>query len=471
MDYDILILGGGIMGCSVAYELSKYNFNIALIERDYDIANDISFVNTSIVYDGSETSDSLMASLEYIGNSILSEYCHKFNVPFKRTGSLRVVSDDNGVKKLEEMYHRTIMRGIEDVYLIDDDEVYSIEPNINRNIKKGLYSENVAIVAPYDLAIAYAEVASDNGVNFRLEEEVLSIQNLARKGFRVTTSKNKFTCKIVINTIPNEIYIKKNGKVEEKNLDEDKITFKNMSYLLVDDNYKNKLETVVIETFDKNSFVINTPTTTTGSLIGIKTTEKTSLEDNLNYANNLLPGLDKNNINNLFRESYSKDSIEIDDSDINNGYIRVTGTHYAKITIAPAIAKMLCDTIANNFRCTLKKSFIDKRREVYKFRELSKKEANEIIALDNRYGKIVCLCNQISEGEIVDCIRRPLGARTVNGVKRRTGAGFGSCQGSYCYEKIANILARELDKKITDIVDDSKNSKIISNRIKEFDDV
>ncbi|GAB6168733.1 FAD-dependent oxidoreductase [Clostridium carnis] len=470
MDYDILILGGGIIGCSVAYELSKYNFNIAVIEKDYDIADDISFVNTSVVYDGSETSDNVMAGLEYIGNYILKETCEKFKVPFKKIGALRVVNDDNGVKKLNEMYERAIRRGIDGVYLIDDKDVYDIEPNINMNIKKGLYSENVAIVAPYDLAIAYAEVASDNGVIFRLEEEVMNIQNLT-KGFRVTTNKNKFSCKVVINTIPNEIYIQENGIVKDKEVCNDRNKFKNMSYLLVDDNYNNKLNKIVIETFDKDTFVLSTPTTSTGSLIGIKSTEKTSLDDNLNYANNLLINLDKSNINNLFRESYDKDSMLIDDSEIDRGYIRVTGTHYGKITIAPAIAKMICDTIANNLKCTLKKNFLDKRREVYKFRELNKKELNEIIALDKRYGKIICVCNNISEGEIVDCIRRPLGARTVEGVKRRTGAGFGSCHGAYCYEKIIKILARELDKKTTDIVNDSKNSRIISGRIKEFEEV
>ena len=470
MDYDILVLGGGIIGCSVAYELSKYNFNIAVIEKDYDIADDISFVNTSIVYDGSETSDNIMAGLEYIGNSLLEETCEKFKLPFKKIGALRVVNDENGVKKLEEMYQRAKCRGIEGVYLVDDKDIYDIEPNINTRVKKGLYSENVAIIAPYDLAIAYAEVASDNGVNFRLEEEVISIQNIS-KGFIVNTSKNKFKCKVVINTTPNEIYIKENGIVEEKEIYKNEDKFKNMSYLLVDNNYNNKLSKIVIESFDKNTFVLSTPTITAGSLIGIKSVKKTSLEDNLNYANNLLSNLKKNNISNLFRESYDKDSMVIDDSDIDKGYIRVTGTHYGKITIAPAIAKMICETLSNNFNCTLKKNFIDKRREFYRFREMNKKEINEIITLDNRYGKIICACNTISEGEIVDCIRRPLGARTVEGIKRRTGSGFGSCQGSYCSEKIINILARELGKKPTDIVDDSKNSKIISGRIKEFKEV
>ena len=132
---------------------------------------------------------------------------------------------------------------------------------------------------------------------------------------------------------------------------------------------------------------------------------------------------------------------------------------------------MICDTLTNNLNCTLKKNFIDKRRDFYRLRQMNREELNEAIKVDGRYGKIICNCNNVSEGEIVDCIRRPLGARTVKGVKRRTGAGFGNCHGSYCNEKIISILARELDKKITDIVDDSKNSKIIYSRIKEFKDI
>ncbi|WP_196049112.1 NAD(P)/FAD-dependent oxidoreductase [Clostridium saudiense] len=470
MDYDVLVLGGGIIGCAVAYELSKYNLNIAVIEKEYDIADDVSFVNTSIVYDGSETSNNVMAGLEYIGNILLEDLCEKFNVPFKRIGSLRVVNDDNGVVKLGEMYERAIRRGIDGVYLVEPDEVYEIEPNINTSIKKGLYSQNVAIVAPYDLAIAYAEVASDNGVNFRLEEEVLTIQNIT-KGFKVVTNKNKFSCKVVINTIANEIYINEKGIVEEKDTENDINSFKNMSYILLDDNYENKLERIVTKTFDKDTFVVSTPVLNGGSLVGIKSIEKTSLDDNLNYASKLLKNLNKGNINNLFRESYDKDSIVVDEQQIDRGYISVIGTHYGKVTLAPAIAKMLCDTISSSLNCKLKKNFIDKRREFYRFREMNRNEINEVIKLDKRYGKIICMCNNVSEGEIVDSIRRPLGARTVKGVKRRTGAGFGNCHGSYCNERIIQILARELDKKITDIVDDSKNSNIISGRIKEFKEI
>ena len=469
MDYDVLVLGGGIIGCAAAYELSKYNLNIAVIEKEYDIADDISFVNTAIVYDGSETSNNVMSGLEYIGNILLEDLCSRFNVPFKRIGALRVVNDENGVLKLKEMYDRTVKRGIDGICLINGDEVKKIEPNINTDIKKGLYSKNVAIVAPYDLAIAYAEVASENGVNFRLEEEVLNIEKI-NKGFRVVTNRNKFTCKVVINTIADEIYINEKGVVKEKN-SEAEDSFKNMSYILVDSKYKNKLNNVVTQTFDKDTFVVSTPVINGGSLIGVKSIEKTSLEDNLSYVGVMLKDLNKSIINNLFRESYDKDSIVVDDSEIDKGYISIIGTHYGKITLAPALAKMICDTLTNNLNCTLKKNFIDKRREFYRVRQMNREELNEAIKVDGRYGKIICNCNNVSEGEIVDCIRRPLGARTVKGVKRRTGAGFGNCHGSYCNEKIISILARELDKKITDIVDDSKNSKIIYSRIKEFKDI
>ena len=470
MDYDVLVLGGGIIGCAAAYELSKYNLNIAVIEKEYDIADDISFVNTAIVYDGSETSNNVMSGLEYIGNTLLENLCSRFNVPFKRIGALRVVNDDNGVLKLKEMYDRAIKRGIDDICLINGDEVKKIEPNINTDIKKGLYSKNVAIVAPYDLAIAYAEVASENGVNFRLEEEVIKKKKI-NKGFRVATNRNKFTCKVVINTIADEIYINEKGVVKEKISEAEEDSFKNMSYILVDDKYKNKLNNVVTQTFDKDTFVVSTPVINGGSLIGVKSSEKTSLEDNLSYVGVMLKDLNKSIINNLFRESYDKDSIVVDDSEIDKGYISIIGTHYGKITLAPALAKMICDTLTNNLNCTLKKNFIDKRRDFYRLRQMDREELNEAIKVDGRYGKIICNCNNVSEGEIVDCIRRPLGARTVKGVKRRTGAGFGNCHGSYCNEKIISILARELDKKITDIVDDSKNSKIIYSRIKEFKDI
>lgn len=469
MDYDVLILGGGIIGCSVAYEMSKYNLNIALIEKDYDIADDISFVNTSVVYDGSETSDPVMASLENIGSRLIEKACSKFEVPYKKIGELRVADTDSSIRSLEKMYEISKERKIDNVSLIDRREVLEIDSNLKIDVKKALYSKNVAIIAPYDLAIAYAEVAAENGVNFRFEEEVVEISNI-NKGFRVTTNKNKFTCRVVVDTIANEMYIDGNN-IKKNDILDDKEDSKNMSYYLIDDNMDNPLDKVVIKVLDEKTFVINIPNLSGGSIIGIKNPRAVNIDDGIDYANMLIPGIDKSNVNNIFSDVYKKDSMVIDDTYLKNGYIRVTGTHYGKITLAPAIAQSISISIADNLKTTEKKDFVDKRRELYRFRDMNDEERNELISVDKRYGNIVCVCNEITEGEVIDSIRRPLGARTVQGVKRRTGAALGNCHGSYCVRKIINILAREMDRKPTDIVEDSKDSRVWISRIKEFDEV
>lgn len=467
MDYDVLILGGGIVGCAVAYELSKYNLNIALIEKGYDIADDIAVVNTAIVYDGSETSNIVMAELENIGSKLIKADCEKFNIPYKKIGSLKIARNDEQNIRIENMYINAKKRGISDIYLLDTNEVKDIEPNIYGDIKRALYSENTSIIAPYELAIAYAEVAVDNGANFRLEEEVISIKKI-NKGFDVITNKNKFKCKMVVNTIPDEIYI---DNIKTKSLIVEENKKKKMNYFLTDDKVEKNLSKIIVDVIDEQTFVMNSPMINGGTMFGVKNTDILDVNKGLEFIKSIVPSVDKENISEMIREVYMRDEMDIDDSEMHDGYIRVTGKHYGKITIAPAIAQSIKDAIVNNMNASVNKNFIDKRREFYRFRDLNRDEINEIIKLDKRYGNIICACNRVSEGEIVDCIRRPLGARTIEGVKKRTGAGYGNCHGSYCIRKIINILAREMDKSPVDIVRNSKDSKIVSCRIKEFDEI
>ena len=464
MDYDVLVLGGGIIGCAVAYELSKYNLNIALIEKDFDIADDISFVNTSIVYDGSEAEDDLMAALEILGNSMLDDITKKFNVPFKRLGSLTIAEDDESIKHIQGKYDKAKKRGIKEVYIIDDKAVKDIEPGIQGKVKKALYARNTGVIAPYDLAIAYAEVAFDNGVSFKLEEVVLDIQKMA-KGLKVTTNKNKFSCRVVINTIPGDNYSIDNNKCIEREKGED------VTYISLENKFKGKLSNIVFTPRKKDSFMMHIPSLNGGMLIGISDTKPLGFHNTVKNASSILTEVTKNDVNSFFQSKLYFEKMFINDSDIQKGYVKITGDNYAEITVTPSIAKMVCESIVNYLNCVPNKNFIDKRREFYRFKDLTKEERNEIIVLDRRYGNIVCLCNQVTEGEIVDSIRRPLGARTVEGVKRRTGASFGSCHGAYCINKIIKILAREMDKKPTELVEDSKNSNVLLGRIKEFDDI
>jgi L-2-hydroxyglutarate oxidase LhgO len=464
MDYDILILGGGIIGCAVAYELSKYSLNIALIEKDYDIADDVSLVNAAIVYDGLECEDTLMAKLEFMGNGMFDELTEKFNIPFKRSGSLVIADSDEGVKKLEDMYNRAKERGIEYVELLENDKVYEMEPNLSCKVKKALYSRNTGIVAPYDLAISYGEIAFDNGVNFRLEEEVLDIQKISR-GVKVITNKNKFTCKVVINTTPGSYFSidgDKGGSSEDTS---------HINYLLLNKGFKGELSNIVFSLKD-NSERVYAYTTPNGNTVAVANMKGLmNFEDTFGKITSLLNGVNYGEIDSFYQAPFNDDVMIIDDSYMNKGYVRVMGKHYGQVTMTPYIARMLCETVVNNLNCKPKRDFNDRRREIFKFRDLTDEERSKVIKIDNKYGKMICLCQHVTEGEIVDCIRRPLGARTIEGIKRRTGVTLGSCKGAYCMNKIASILARETNKQMTEIVKDSKNSKIVASRIKEFDDI
>lgn len=465
MDYDVLILGGGIIGCAVAYELSKYSLNIALIEKDYDVADDIAVINSSVIYDGIESNDNLVTKLQVMGNSMYDEITSKFNVPFKRCGSLIIATTEEEEEKLNNIYSDALQKGIEEILLLNSDEVYKLEPNLKVNVRKAIYSAHMGVAAPYDLALAYAEVAFDNGVNFKLEEEAIKIEKLT-SGFRVETNKNKFTCKLVINTIRGNNY---NLFELERETQEQETVY--LKYFLLEKSFKAKFSSIIFSVCNNDEKVYTLKTIQGNTIVGMTTKENIDYNETLKRISSLVGEIKDEDINAFYQTIFNNEGVVIDDRAIDKGYIRVLSKHYGEVTVTPSIAKTVCETVVSNINCKLKRNFNDKRREIYRFRDLSNAEREKIIKMDNKYGKIICLCQQITEGEIVDAIRRPLGARTLEGIKRRTGATLGNCQGAYCLAKMVAILAREMNKNIDDIVKDSKSSKILLNRIKEFDGV
>ena len=358
------------------------------------------------------------------------------------------------------MYDNSLKKGINDVSLLSKDEIKKIEPNLKDGYRMGMFSKNVSLINPYELAISYGEIAADNGVNFRFDEEVLSIEK-NKKGFRVVTNKNKFSCRIVINTVLSD---------EDSQYKELNDSFRVMNYFIIDENMKNSLNNIIINESNEEEFVMNIPSLQGGNIVAVKDNSELTVQEKINRSRRIINDVDEKYLCINFTNK-KNNLMVIDDSELKDGYIKVTGSHYAKVTLAPAIAKAITDTIAEQSSVTLKRDFVDRRRQFYKFKDMTNCERNELIALDKRYGNMICICNQVTEGEIVDSIRRPLGARTVEGVKKRTGAGLGNCFGTYCSRKIIKILAKEMDKMPTEIVEDSKESKIWVSRIKEFDEV
>ena len=464
MDYDVLILGGGIVGCAAAYELSKFSLNIALIEKDHDIADDVALVNSAIIYDGSETNDTLMSKLERMGSELMPEITSKFNVPYKKCGYLLVAEDEKNEEIIQKIYENDVAKGYSNIKILDGDEVRKMEPELKLNARKALYNKNFAVTLPYDLAISYGEVAFDNGVNFKLDEEVLDIKRI-NKGYRVITNKNRFTCHIVVNTTPNEDY---SVDIAEK-LHKEKT---DMDYLLVNGNVKSKVSNIVQSIGgDSGEFSI-VPNIQESAVISLKSAANRDYDETIKRISNVLGYIGEDEIKTYRKDGLYRDSMIIDDSLIHEGYIKVVGKHYGLVAMTPAIAAIISETIKdNNKNCVLKKNFFDKRRDFIRFKDMDVDEINELIKVNKDYGKIVCSCGLVTEGEIVDAIRRPLGARTIEGIRRRTGAMAGSCGGAKCLLDIARILSRETGKGMLDIVKDSKNSKLVVSRIKEFDEM
>ena len=405
MDYDILILGGGILGCASAYELSKYNYNIALIEKEYDIAVDDGLISWDLSYDGLETKDILVSELEYEGNGLLAEDCKRFKVPNVKINSLICAFNSQEENSLNLIKKRAEERNIVTSKL-SRQEGLKIDPGLekkfSKELTKVLQKKDTIRFVPYQLALAYGEVAFDNGVKFKLEETVLKIESIS-EGYSVTTNKNRFTCKFVLDA-----------------------------------------------TEDKKSLGQN---------------------ENLIFK---LKTRDEKGLNNIIYEFYPQGVDKIaeinfmDESNIGEGYLKIGGEHYGIFTMAPALAKCACKKILLKLKRSRKKNFNDKRREIYRFRDLSLEQRKSVIRINPKYGNVICQCKKVTEGEVVDAIRRPMGARTIQGIRKRTGAISGMCQGSNCLSKVMNILARETNKDMLDIVNDYKESKILRSRIKEF---
>jgi len=463
MDYDVLILGGGLIGCAVAYELSKYSLNIALIEKDYDIADDVALVNSSVVFDGIQSRDNIMSNLEFMGMNMMKDLIKKFNIPYKKINSLIIAQSKEDEEEIDKIYKRAKLRNVPNINIIDSNEIKKLEPNLNIKATKAIQSKNTFVICPYDLGIAYGEVAFDNGVSFKLEEIVEDIKGTS-KGFKVVTNKNKFTCKIVINTTPEDYNFEgfKEKKASQKGY---------LKYFLLENDTKSILNNIIFTRNKNKELVYAYPTVQGNYITSVNTSNNITYGECYNTVVKLVKNIEPEDINTFYNSPFYNDPIIIDDSLVDRGYIKISGKNYAEVTMTASISKIICETIENNLKCKLKSNFNDKRREIYKFKDMTNKERNQLISVNNDYGKIVCACNMVTEGEIVDAIRRPLGARTVEGIKRRTGAGAGTCKGSHCLNKIIAILARETNKNMTDIVKDSKNSRILLNRIKEFNNM
>jgi glycerol-3-phosphate dehydrogenase len=475
--YDVVVIGAGIVGCSVARELTKFKLKICVLEKGSDVAAGTSKANSAIVHAGFDAKpDKLKGQLNAKGNLLFDKLSEELDFPFKRNGSFVLCFDKEDLCKLEELRMQGIENGVPDLQVIDGDKVRELEPNISKDVVGALYAPTGGIVCPYEMTIAMAENAINNGVEFKLQSEVIDIKKLEDK-YRIITRNEEIETKLIINAAG--LFADKiNNMVSNSKFE---ILPRKGEYCLFDKSAGTMIKRTVFQLPTKlGKGILVTPTVDGNLLVGPNAvdlidkedlnTTKEGLDEVLEKAKKSVNTLPMNQIITSFsglRARTETDDFIIGEVEDAAGFINVASIESPGLSSAPSIALLVQNIVTDILNPEENKDFNPKRKGIIKFREISNEERNKLIAERPEYGRVVCRCETITEGEILDAINRPLGAKDLDGVKRRTRAGMGRCQAGFCSTRILDILSRELQLEKIKVTKFGGNSNILVSRIKE----
>ena len=458
---DVIIIGAGVSGCAIARELSRYQLDICVLERESDICEGTSKANSGIVHGGFDAKPgTLKAKLNVLGNSMMDEMSKKLDFEFKRNGSMVVCQNEMGIPALEKLLEQGKENGVKGMKILKREQALELEPNLADGVYAVLYIPSGGIVCPFGMNIAYAENAAQNGVEFKLGTEVQLIERVGQD-YRIQTNQGVFETKYVINAAG--VY----ADVFHNMVSELKIHImpRRGDYCLLDKTAGDLVRHTIFQLpTEKGKGVLVTPTIHGNLLLGptaIDIEDKEATATTAKGLNEVLEKCTKSVKNIPFKqvitsfaglrahEEHGEFIIgEVEDA---KGFIDVAGIESPGLTSAPAIGIYVRDILAEKMELKEKENFVEERKGIVRFLDLPKEEQNRLLQENQAYGQIVCRCEQITEGEILDAIHRPLGATTLDGVKRRTRAGMGRCQAGFCTPKVMEILARELHLELKDI--------------------
>lgn len=475
--YDVAVIGAGITGCSISRALSRYRLNVVLIEKESDVADCTTKANSAIIHAGYDAKPgTLKAKFNVLGNPMYDALCKDLDVPFKRVGSLVLAFTNEEMETLNKLYIQGLKNDVPGMEIWDAKKVLEMEPNINSSVMGALYAATCGIVSPWELAIALAENAAENGVEVLLNSEVRDIKKL-ENGYRIYFSNKSILARYVINCAG--LYSDHmNNMVASPSF---KILPRKGEYNIFDKSVGGLVKTVVFPCPSKlGKGILVSPTIHGNLLIGPNAEDIYDKEDFKTTSDGLLsiregaeksvPNLPCHAIITSFsglRARCDREDFIVEESREAKGFINVAGIESPGLTSAPAIAEYVTGILKNIMGGLEEKGdFIPVRRRVIRFNELSEEEKEELIKKDRRYGRVICRCETVTEGEIVDAIHRKVGATTVDGVKRRVRPGSGRCQGGFCGPRVMEILARELNMDINQVAKDRNRSYILSHPTK-----
>ena len=470
--FDVAVIGGGVIGGFILRECTKYRLNVCLLEKEGDVCMGQSKANSGIVHAGFDAAEgSLKAKFNVSGNKMMPEIARELGVKYRSNGSLVVAFSEEDLQTLDLLKSRGLKNGVDGLKILSREELLEIEPNVSPKAKGALFAESGGIICPYELTIAAIGNAMDNGASLFTDFAVEKIDGETGDFTIYSSLGESVKAKVLINCagLGSE-------KVARLVGDESfTIGARRGEYILLDRESGNFVShTLFFTPTKKGKGILVTQTVDNNILLGPTaeeipdgSTETTAqgLAAVTEKAKQMCVGVPFYNTITSFsgvRAYCDRHDFIIEESKAKGGFINVVGIESPGLTSAPAIAEYVVDELIAALLPLEKNDKFDPiRKPDYFFKNLDDKEKNEVIKNDRSYGHIVCRCEKITEGEIRRACRENPKARDIDGVKRRTRAGMGRCQGGFCQPYVAEIISEELGVPLTEVTKCGKGSELL----------
>ena len=471
--YDVVIIGCGIVGAATAFELSKYRLKVGIVERENDVACGTTKANSAIIHAGYDpVPGTLMARLNVRGAALARELCAALDVPYLPCGSLVLGFSPEDQAHLEELYRRGVANGVPDLALLTGDEARALEPNLSPAVTAALHAPTAAICSPWEYGLALAETAVRNGAELQLETAVTGLTP-TEEGWRVETNRGVLEARYVVNAAG----LDAQAIHEMAAPPSFAIHPSRGQYFLLDKSEGGRVGRVIFQCPNEKGKGVLVSPTVHGNLIVGPDAEPVEGDDTSTTSAGLafvretalrsVPSVDfRTSIRNFagVRASTGAKDFIIELSAPH--FLDLAGICSPGLSAAPAIGEYAVELLGQAGLALERKADFQASRKRIRFREMSPEEKAKLVAEHPAYGRVICRCETVTEGEILDALAGPIPPRSVDGVKRRAGAGLGRCQGGFCGPRVVELLAREQHRSPGDIPQERAGSWLLVRETK-----
>ena len=470
--FDVIVIGGGVIGGTILRECTKYKLSVCMLEKENDVCMGQSKANSGIVHAGFDAAPgTLKAKFNVLGNKMMESYAKELGAKYVNNGSLVVAFSQEELQTLQALKTRGEENGVDGLEILSQAELRALEPNVSSEALGALHAKTGGIICPYGLTIAAIGNAMDNGAQLYTDFEVTSIEKKDGVFTVKSLDGQSVEGKLVVNCAGLA-----SGKIAAMVGDTDiEVRGRKGEYILLDRESGDFVShTLFFTPTEKGKGILVTQTADKNILLGPTSEEVDSgctdtsaegLAFVIEKVGKMCKGTPLYNTITSFtgvRAYSSRHDFILEESKRTSGVIHCAGVESPGLTSAPAIAKYVLEELVSKYLPLVKNdTFNGKREAEYFFKDLSMEEKNAVIKKDSSYGRIVCRCEQITEGEILRPIRENRPAKNIDAVKRRTRAGMGRCQGGFCQPYVAELIAKEQNIPFEKVTKNGKGAEIV----------